>query len=819
MVKAEGASNVELSLAAVSAAVIAAGVESVKMAGDFQQSMTQLVTGAGESRNNLKAVSDGILQMSIDTATGTDKLAAGMFNVESASYHGSQGLLVLKAAAEGARAENANLAQTTDVLTTTMHGMHASASQAIPIMNSLIATERDGKMRMDDLTGAMKNVLPVSAALHIHLADVEGALATMAASGDKGASAGTHLAMMFKMLENPASSAAKEMRAMGIDSVNLAETMSTSLPDALKMIQDAVAQHFTPGSVEYERAIAKILGGSKSGIAGLELLGANFKNLAKNTDDAAEALRKGGVDVENWDLIQKNFNFQLEAAANAVNVLMIKVGTALLPVLSQLFEKVSPTISAFSQWIDKSGILSGVTQTLSGWVGKLGEAFNYIADAFDQAFNRGNNLMDTFDHATAVIKPLEPVMKTLTDTFDRASGVMSKLDPVMKPVLDTFDRATGVLDHTAGAVQGVDQAAQGAPNSWIPFWTFVKNVIADVKRIDWGSIGAGLERIRVAISKMDWCKVGAFFSGIATSISQVDWGKVGQAIQNIAIGFTKVDWGKVGASIAAIAQAFTSVDWKKLGTDIGKIVTDLSKVDWGSIANGIATAVKDVQVIVKVFQSVVDSVYNLFKWLYDKLVGHSIIPDLINGIVTWFASLPGKLAGVITGTVGKIVAWFGELPGKLRTLITTLVSNIASWWGDLPGKIGAFAGSIISNLVSPFQSAANTISGIVGTIGGWISNLLGQIGSVGPAAAGARPPGFASGIENFGGGLAYVHAGEVLTYLPPGSSVTPANRVSSSSFGGGQPVQININIAGHRVAQALLPDITSEIRRATGVRF
>src|SRR6266550_2908641 len=306
--------NVKLSRLALGATVIAGAAFiglsaiAVKMAGDFQQSMTQLITGAGESRSNLKMVSDGILQMSVSTATASDKLAAGMFNVESAGYRGAAGLTVEKAAAEGAKAENSDLASTTDVLTTTMHGLHAGASLAVSIMNSLIATERDGKMRMDDLTGAMKNVLPVSSALHIHLSDVEGALATMAASGDKGTSAGTHLAMMFKMLSNPIGSASKEMKAMGIDSIKLAETMRTSLPDALKMIQDAVAKHFKPGTVEYQRAIQTILGGSKSGIAGLEILGGSFKDLEKNTRDAADALRKGGKDVENWDIIQKNFN-------------------------------------------------------------------------------------------------------------------------------------------------------------------------------------------------------------------------------------------------------------------------------------------------------------------------------------------------------------------------------------------------------------------------------------------------------------------------------------------------------------------------------
>jgi hypothetical protein len=38
------------------------------------------------------------------------------------------------------------------------------------------------------------------------------------------------------------------------------------------------------------------------------------------------------------------------------------------------------------------------------------------------------------------------------------------------------------------------------------------------------------------------------------------------------------------------------------------------------------------------------------------------------------------------------------------------------------------------------------------------------------------PPKFAKGVENFGGGLAYVHAGEILMNLRRGTSVIPAGR-------------------------------------------
>src|SRR5437899_9820265 len=102
------------------AALIGIGVASTKMAGDFQSSMSNLVTGAGESQNAIKMVSDGMLKMAVDTGTGTKQLAEGMFMVESSGQHGAAALDTLKNAAMGAKVGNADLKDVTNGVTTAM---------------------------------------------------------------------------------------------------------------------------------------------------------------------------------------------------------------------------------------------------------------------------------------------------------------------------------------------------------------------------------------------------------------------------------------------------------------------------------------------------------------------------------------------------------------------------------------------------------------------------------------------------------------------------------------------------------------------------
>src|SRR5439155_4756198 len=122
-----------------------------QMAGDFQAGMTSLVTGAGESQKNIQMVSNGLLGLATQTGTSTKQLTDGMYMIESAGYHGADGLKVLQASAEGAKVGAANLADVANGVTTALTDYHMPASQAVSVTNDLIATVASGKTHMQDL--------------------------------------------------------------------------------------------------------------------------------------------------------------------------------------------------------------------------------------------------------------------------------------------------------------------------------------------------------------------------------------------------------------------------------------------------------------------------------------------------------------------------------------------------------------------------------------------------------------------------------------------------------------------------------------------
>lgn len=149
-------------------------------------------------------------------------------------------------------------------------------------------------------------------------------------------------------------------------------------------------------------------------------------------------------------------------------------------------------------------------------------------------------------------------------------------------------------------------------------------------------------------------------------------------------------------TIADIISAFL-----KILSGIIKLVVDLINGDWSKawhdclqIVRGIWDLIVAVvrgawNILVGIVKGIVDGIINWFEHLYDVLVGHSIIPDLINAIIHWFSGLPGKILKAL-GNIGNLLYDAGKhiLEGLMKGLDSMASSamdkakNIASGIGN-----------------------------------------------------------------------------------------------------------------------------------------
>lgn len=106
-------------------------------------------------------------------------------------------------------------------------------------------------------------------------------------------------------------------------------------------------------------------------------------------------------------------------------------------------------------------------------------------------------------------------------------------------------------------------------------------------------------------------------------------------------------------------------------------------------------------------RTTVTDVVGAFQWLYDQLIGNSIIPDLINGAVRLFASLPGRAfnaLGTLTARVGERARAAGA---TLVAAVRTKVSEAVTLVRGLPGR----ASQALSGLAGVLRSRASAAGG------------------------------------------------------------------------------------------------------------
>lgn len=325
----------------------------VGAAGNFQEEMTQLVTGAGEADTNIGMLSSGMLQLAVDTGTSTEQLSSGMFMIESSGEHGAQALDTLRAAAEGAKVGNADLGTVADATTTILTDFSSTGINASQAVDALITTVASGKTHMQDLAQSLSQILPTASSAKVGLSDVMGAMATMTGEGVPAANAATYLRQTILALDAPSKQTATALESVGLTTKQVANEMQKSLPDTLKMITDAVGKKFPEGSAEYVQALKDIAGGSKQMQGILDLTGEHMQTFSDNAKKVAHDVSAGKNSIEGWALVQQDFNFKVNHAKEVLQTLGIQIGTALLPVVGKLTDWISgsavPALEAFAK--------------------------------------------------------------------------------------------------------------------------------------------------------------------------------------------------------------------------------------------------------------------------------------------------------------------------------------------------------------------------------------------------------------------------------------------------------------------------------------
>jgi TP901 family phage tail tape measure protein len=341
------------------------GVVAVRAAGDFQQGMARLVTGAGDVTDNMQKMGQSILGISTSTGVLTGQLLPAMYQIISAGQRGADAENTLKVAAQGSVAEQAKIVDVAKALTTAMTDYGTSQFNATQFMNGYTRATQLGKITLEQLSTSMGPILPLAKNIGISFADVAGAMSTMTNAGIPAAQSATSLRFLFQSLEVPTTKAKNAMDSMGLSSVAVGNELKKSLPGALEMIYKAALRAGPEGSVPFNRAVSDMIGGQRSLQAYLALTGSHFATYSANARAVADAMNFSKTAVLGWDVAQQNFNTKLAQAQAALQAVFITIGSHLLPVLTQIVGQLVPIIQRFADWVTHTNAIENAIKAVA----------------------------------------------------------------------------------------------------------------------------------------------------------------------------------------------------------------------------------------------------------------------------------------------------------------------------------------------------------------------------------------------------------------------------------------------------------------------
>lgn len=335
--KLAGAGKVAMAGLALAAAGVA--VESVNLAQKFDQAMELIHTQAGASQAEVEALKGKVLDLAPAVGIGPEKLAEGLYHIESTGFRGKEALDILTAAAKDASMGLADLDKVTYALSGVMSvGMHdvRDAADATAYLNTIVGM---GDMTMDKLASAIgTGILPSMKSAGLGMKDFGAALATISDNSVGADEAATRLRMTISLMAAPTKKAQDALASIGIGQHQLADDMRK--PDGLLVavmdLKDHLEQSGKTAS-EQNAIISQAFGGGRSSSAILTLIEESDRLKGKYGQIGTAATR-AATQQEAWAQQQKQFSQQMHELGAEVQVIGVKIGEFLIPYIQKSAE-------------------------------------------------------------------------------------------------------------------------------------------------------------------------------------------------------------------------------------------------------------------------------------------------------------------------------------------------------------------------------------------------------------------------------------------------------------------------------------------------
>lgn len=683
--------------------ILAVGTAGLKVATDFEKSMSNVKAISGATGEDFTKLRDKAVDLGASTAFSSKEVADAMTEMAKAGWSTNQILDGMSGVLDSAAASGESLGNVATIVADAITGFGLAASDSTKVADLLAQAANAGTIDIADLGESFKYVAPVAKSLGYNVEDVTTAIAAMSTAGIKGSQAGTALRTLFTNMAKPTESMEGAMKDLGVSLYDTSGNMYTmkEVLDQLRsgfgklmisneefnatydqMNKDLQAGNITQkeyaeqldeimrktfGAEEAEKARAAATLAGKEGLSGL----LSIVNMTQEEYDAlSESMyNSAGVANQTATVMQDNLQSKVEQLGGSLESLAIKLSEYVIPMFQEWVIKLTDMVDKFTKMdpeMQKSILKMAVMAAAAG----------PLLIALGKMFTAAGTVVSVFGKMPAVFAGAKTAMTVATTSF-LAFGDAMKLSAAGYPALaaqssglfKAFTLLTGPIGLIIAAV-GLLIAA------FVSLWKNNEEFRTNIIEI-WDGIKKTFED---------------FANGVVDRIN--------------ALGFNFESLGEV---VKAVWNTFTA---------ILAPVFEIAFATIGAVLDAALTTILGLlDVFIGIFTGNWDQVWNGLSSIVTA--GIEMVKTVLTSAYTYINEATG-------GALDKVVGFFKALPGNIKTFIDQVIDNITTWATNMASKAVETGENFIKSIVDffdklPYNIGYYTALALV-TISQWVYN-------------------------------------------------------------------------------------------------
>lgn len=608
----------------VGAGALAAGVASVKMAGDYEQGLNIFKSVSGATAQQMAMVAAKARELGQDASlpgVSARDAANAMTELSKAGLSVNDTLAASKGVMSLAKAGQIDVADAATIAAQALNAFKLKGSDAGKVADVLANGANASATDIRGLSLGLQQSAAVASQFGVSLEDTVTTLGLFANRGMQGSDAGTSLKTMLISLANPSKKAANLMHQLGINAYDASgkfvgmRQLAQNLQNGLKGLSEEQKQ----------QALATIFGTDAFRAAAFLA-----DSAGKSYDDMSKAVGRSGAAMDLAKAQNSGFNGALDNLKSTIETVATDFGQKLLPELTKIIKQLadSGVIEAFGNVLIAllpvlkmvaAGFVALKIAHVVGWFGQLGakikEAGSVIGALSTVLRTNPLGLIIT------VIAALIPLLIDLENRFHIFSNAVEWIKNAWNGMVEWF---TGIFTGIGQALSNVWQAITTAFNNvtaflqnWGPtilaimFWPFslliglvitFKDQIMAVLNALWSGISAGFQAVTGFIQAVFqtasavviavWSPIAGFFGGVWAQIRGIFsgvgnfFGAVFGWAANAASGALNSIIGVASGVYNAIASFFRPIG-TVAGNMIGGTIRGVVNGIIGMVQNGL----------------------------------------------------------------------------------------------------------------------------------------------------------------------------------------------------------------------------------------